>query len=191
MIDWKQDLTEDQIIAAQHKGAPACLLAGPGTGKTKTLTHRVLSLVAQHAVLPEKILALTFTRVAAFQLREKLKEALSPLGISIPSVSTLHAFALRQLLRNSSQMENLRQPLRIADDWEERHIIQEDLKCDLAAHLKQIFPDVTQDIRKIQKLFHLLSADWETLKINADEQTRFCKDPKFKGAWRAHGEVFG
>lgn len=122
------DATSDQIQAIDHIGSHARLLAGPGTGKTKTLTRRVLSLILQHNADPESILLLTFTRLAAAQLKDEIKKVLEPLGKTIPQVSTLHSFALRQILYNSSRIDTLPRPIRIADDWEERYIIQEDLK---------------------------------------------------------------
>src|SRR3989339_2172941 len=121
-------LTPDQATAVHHTGVHARLLAGPGTGKTFTLTHRVLSLVLKENVDPENILLLTFTRLAARQLKEKLEEVLRPHKKAIPTVATLHSFALRQILCNSKIVDSLPSPLRIADGWEERNIILEDLK---------------------------------------------------------------
>ena len=118
------DSTPDQIVAIDHIGRHARLLAGPGTGKTKTLTRRVLSLVLQHGIEPETILLLTFTRLAARQLRKEIGSVLDPHGKSLPQISTLHSFALRQILFNSSRVDTLPRPIRIADDWEERFIIQ-------------------------------------------------------------------
>jgi len=154
--NWREGLSEDQLRAAEHFGDHARLLAGPGTGKTKTLTHRALMLILERAVNPSGLLSLTFTRVAASQLRAELRKVLAPAGKDLPRVSTLHSFALRQLLRNTTRIDALPQPLRIADDWEERWIILEDLKDTLK-----------RNVRQIRDLFRLLSADWETLR--ADE----------------------
>ena len=180
-MPWTEGLSEDQLDAAGHVGAHARLLAGPGTGKTRTLTRRALALVLVHDVEPQKILALTFTRVAAFQLRQKLQDTLEPLGIDTPRVSTLHSFALRQLLRNSNRIEALPTPLRIADDWEERHIIQEDIKARLER----------SRISEIKGLFDRLSADWETLNRDDPDWEEQFPDAAFLGAWRKHRGVFG
>ena len=180
-MPWREGLLVDQIRAAQHIGCHARLLAGPGTGKTRTLTRRVLALILNHSVGPRRILALTFTRVAAFQLRQEIQQALQPLGIETPRVSTLHSFALRQLLRNADRIETLPQPLRIADDWEERHIIREDIKVRLQR----------SRIGEIQDLFEQLSADWETLRRDTPDWETLFPDPAFLGAWREHRRVFG
>ncbi len=173
--------TSDQVKAIDHIGNHARLLAGPGTGKTKTLTCRVLSLVLQHNIDPETILLLTFTRLAAAQLRDKIKKVLEPLQKSIPQVSTLHSFALRQILFNSGKVDALPQPIRIADDWEERHIIQEDLKKIL--NLKQI--------SEVQDLINQLSTDWETLRIDEIGWEQQFPNPAFLGAWRSHKNQYG
>jgi DNA helicase-2/ATP-dependent DNA helicase PcrA len=88
---------------------------------------------------------------------------------------------LRQLLRSSDRVTALPQPVRIADDWEERNIVQEDLKA--ALQLRRI--------DDIQDLLHQLSADWQTLTAdNADWEKRF-PDPRFLAAWREHRRVYG
>lgn len=177
---WDEGLLDDQREAASHVGCHARLLAGPGTGKTLTLTRRVAYLVTEKGIPPNQILAVTFTRAAAFELRNRIADILGAQQTELPRVATLHAFALRQLLRNSRHIDWIPRPLRIADDWEERYIIMEDLKAILA-----------YDLETIRERFNLLSADWQTL--NADEENweeRFA-GPRFLGAWRQHREVFG
>src|SRR3954469_8252928 len=88
-----------QEIAIKHQGMAARLLAGPGTGKTWALTRRVVHLV-QSEVLPTEILVLAFTRAAVQEVRKRLRDELGPDAL-LPRVSTLHSFALRQLLRNA------------------------------------------------------------------------------------------
>lgn len=173
--------TQDQIKAIDHIGVHARLLAGPGTGKTKTLTSRVLSLILKHNVSPEKILLLTFTRLAAAQLKEEIKKVLSPFNKESPQVSTLHSFALRQIIHNTGRVDGLPKPIRIADDWEERHIIQEDLKKVLNLN----------KISEIQHLINQLSTDWETLRIDEIGWEKQFPNPAFLGAWNAHKNQYG
>lgn len=175
------DATSDQIEAIDHIGSHARLLAGPGTGKTKTLTRRVLSLILQHNADPESILLLTFTRLAAAQLKDEIKKVLEPLGKTIPQVSTLHSFALKQILHNSSRIDTLPRPIRIADDWEERSIIQEDLKKVLSL----------KEIGDVQNLINQLSTDWETLRIDEIGWEQQFPNPAFLGAWRSHKDQYG
>ena len=61
-----------QRVAASAPGGPLLIVAGPGTGKTRTLTHRIAYLCAELGVFPEHCLAITFTRRAAEELRSRL-----------------------------------------------------------------------------------------------------------------------
>ncbi|MHA1280060.1 MAG: ATP-dependent helicase [Candidatus Helarchaeota archaeon] len=174
---WDDQLLDKQRIAASHTGSHSRLLAGPGTGKTLVITRRILYLIQELSVAPDDILILTFTRAAAQELRNRIKDSL-PEDTPQPRIYTLHSFALRQLLLNSDKLDHLPSPLRIADDWEERHIIQEDLKTLLSLNR----------IRDVQELFNQLSADWQTLSA---ESGQFSPDPQFIGAWQEHRSLFG
>jgi len=179
-MQWDRNLLDDQKKAASHIGRHARLLAGPGTGKTLTLTRRAAYLVTEKEILPNQILAITFTRAAAYELRNRIADVLEGQQNELPRVSTLHSFALRQLLKNSYLIESIPRPLRIADDWEERNIILEDLKVILDYNLKTV-----------REKFSLLSADWQTLVADEEEWENRFPDPRFLGAWRQHREVFG
>ena len=176
---WDKDLLPDQRTAAAHTGNHARLLAGPGTGKTLTLTRRICFLVIERNISAESILALTFTRAAARELRQRVAKELGE--NRIPRISTLHSFALRQLLKNATKIRDLPQPLRIADDWEERNIVLEDLKALL--NLK--------GINDARDLLNKLSADWQSLTADkADWGERF-PNPRFLGLWREHRQIYG
>lgn len=126
-MEWCDNLLADQRAAAAHTGTHARLLAGPGTGKTLTLTRRICFLVLKKRIPPERVQAITFTRAAARELRQRVASALG--SDKLPRISTLHSFALRQLLKNSSRIAILPHPFRIADNWEERNVVHEDLKA--------------------------------------------------------------
>jgi uncharacterized protein (TIGR00375 family) len=87
-------LTPDQKRAVQTAARHVLTVAGPGTGKTHTLLARIRELLS-HGVAADKILAVTFTRRAAGQLRERL--ARDDTGGDIPRADTLHALALAAL----------------------------------------------------------------------------------------------
>jgi len=173
--------TPDQIRAIDHIGSHARLLAGPGTGKTKTLTHRVLSLILKHNQPSESILLLTFTRLAAGQLHSEIQKALEPYGKKVPHISTLHSFALQQILLNWRTVDTLPIPIRIADDWEERYVIEEDLKRYLNL----------PSIDDVKVLINQLSTDWETLRIEEDSWEKQFPNPQFLGAWHQHRGIYG
>ena len=161
--------------AAMH----ACMLAGPGTGKTLTLTRRILFLIGERGISPSEILVLTFTRAATAELRERIGEVLNNHEES-PHISTLHAFALRQLLENSGVVERIPNPVRVADDWEERYVILEDLKSRLAYKLNEV-----------RDRFLQLSSDWDTLEADNPAWDEMFPDSKFLGAWRDHRNIYG
>lgn len=64
-------LDEAQQAAVKHFGGPALVLAGPGSGKTTVMTHRIWRLIVQHKIPPEQILVITFTKLAAMQMKER------------------------------------------------------------------------------------------------------------------------
>lgn len=86
-------LDEEQRAAVTAPRGPVCVLAGAGTGKTRTITHRIAHLVGHGHVAPGQVLAVTFTARAAGELRTRLR-ALDAGGVQ---ARTFHAAALRQL----------------------------------------------------------------------------------------------
>ena len=86
-------LDDEQRAAAQAVSGPVCILAGAGTGKTRTITHRIAYGVHTGVYVPERVLAVTFTARAAGELRARL----AGLGVSGVQARTFHAAAMRQL----------------------------------------------------------------------------------------------
>ncbi len=93
------DLDDSQAAAALVESGPLLVGAGPGTGKTRTLTARVLHLLQEKSVAPENILCLTFSRKAADELRERLA-ASAPDQAGRLGISTFHAWGLDFLRRH-------------------------------------------------------------------------------------------
>ena len=178
-MSWYDDLLDGQNAAASHIGSHARLLAGPGTGKTLTMTRRVCFLVEEKNVPASEILAVTFTRAATQELRKRIEDELGE--DRSPAVSTLHSFALRQLLKNVASTTVLPQPLRLADDWEERHIILEDLKAMLRY----------QSIEDARERLQALASDWQTLTADEADWEKKHPDSAFLGTWREHRQIYG
>ena len=86
-------LDEQQRQAAETLLGPVCILAGAGTGKTRTLTHRIAHGVASGVYAPDRVMALTFTTRAAGELRGRLRG----LGAGGVAARTFHSAALAQL----------------------------------------------------------------------------------------------
>jgi DNA helicase-2/ATP-dependent DNA helicase PcrA len=86
-------LDPEQRTAAEAVTGPVCVLAGAGTGKTRTITHRAAYAVATGAVVPGAMLAVTFTARAAGEMRTRLRQ----LGVEGVQARTFHAAAMKQL----------------------------------------------------------------------------------------------
>ncbi|MGB8649494.1 MAG: UvrD-helicase domain-containing protein, partial [Mycobacteriales bacterium] len=91
--DLLEALDPEQREAAQAVKGPVCILAGAGTGKTRTITHRAAYAVRTGAVTPGGLLAVTFTARAAGEMRTRLRQ----LGADGVQARTFHAAAMKQL----------------------------------------------------------------------------------------------
>lgn len=173
-MSWEDGLTLEQKCAASAHCGHVRLLAGPGTGKTFVIKARVQYLIEELSVCPSEILIVTFTRRAVAELREKITPCI-PEGDKFPRISTLHGFALRQLLKNANLIDTLPKPLRVADDWEEDNIIIPDL-----------MGLMDKERKDVKKTLDAMSSDWNTLtdaELNAD--------PHLIAAWDLLRNVYG
>ncbi|MCV7336620.1 ATP-dependent DNA helicase UvrD2 [Mycobacterium senegalense] len=93
------DLDDEQREAVLAARGPVCVLAGAGTGKTRTITRRIAHLVAAGHVAPSQVLAVTFTARAAGEMRGRLRALGQQSGVNTAAVQavTFHAAARRQL----------------------------------------------------------------------------------------------
>jgi DNA helicase-2/ATP-dependent DNA helicase PcrA len=95
------DLDDEQREAVLAPRGPVCVLAGAGTGKTRTITHRIAQLVAAGHVAAGQVLAVTFTQRAAGEMRTRLRAlgaaAHTGSGVGMVQALTFHAAAHRQL----------------------------------------------------------------------------------------------
>ncbi|MEB3982179.1 ATP-dependent DNA helicase UvrD2 [Mycobacterium sp. 663a-19] len=90
-------LDDEQREAVLAPRGPVCVLAGAGTGKTRTITHRIAQLVAGGHVAAGQVLAVTFTQRAAGEMRSRLRALDTGAGVGAVQALTFHAAAHRQL----------------------------------------------------------------------------------------------
>jgi len=95
-VPWLRGLNPEQRTAVMHTDGPLLVLAGAGSGKTKTLVHRVVHLVRGHKVEPSRILVVTFTNKAADEMRERVR-AFAGDDAAAVIVSTFHSLGVRIL----------------------------------------------------------------------------------------------
>jgi len=113
-------LNQAQREVVLHQGPPLLVAAGPGTGKTRALTHRLAHLLARRGVPPEEILAVTFTRQAAGEMAARLQRLLPDLAaLERLTVKTFHALGHQILLE---QEDGGRE---VADEERRRSLIKE------------------------------------------------------------------
>ena len=108
-------LDADQRAAAVAEG-PLIVIAGPGSGKTRMLTHRIAHLVAERGVPAESCLAITFTRRAAAEMRERLARLLPADTGDVP-IRTFHALGL-DILKHCPQAAGLLPGFKVASEGE-------------------------------------------------------------------------
>jgi len=92
-------LNLEQKQAVTHKEGPLLVVAGAGTGKTRAITYRIAYLIDQEKILPEEILALTFTDKAAGEMEDRVNDLL-PIGYADLWILTYHSFCERILRRH-------------------------------------------------------------------------------------------
>lgn len=124
-----------QRVAASAPGGPLLIVAGPGTGKTRTLTHRIAYLCAELNVVPKQCLAITFTRRAAEELRARLSALLGPDGDDV-TVATFHSLGLA-ILRENAAAAGLPEMFRVAEEAE-REAARAEAGDDDTAYLKML-----------------------------------------------------
>ncbi|MDP1662339.1 MAG: UvrD-helicase domain-containing protein, partial [Phycisphaerales bacterium] len=109
-MDLLAGLNEAQRRAVEHDSGPLVVLAGPGTGKTRLIIHRVAHMILEKGVKPEQVVALTFTVKACEQMRQRLGELLAQGGpaaaaqANLVNVHTYHGFGHRLIRRFADRL---------------------------------------------------------------------------------------
>ena len=119
----RPELDEAQRSVVDHPGGPLLVLAGPGTGKTTTLVEAIVDRVERRGADPESVLALTFSRKAAEQLRDRVTAQLGR-TTSTTMCATFHSFAYG-LIRHYSPSGLYAGPLRLLSAPEQDVVLRE------------------------------------------------------------------
>jgi len=129
-MDILEGLNDAQIQAVKHTDGPLLILAGAGSGKTKTLTHRIAYLLQEQGVWPDEILAVTFTNKAAKEMRLRLGTLLGQDGSSrqfMAWMGTFHGICVR-LLKIDGAAIGIRHNFVIYDEDDRQGLIKQAMK---------------------------------------------------------------
>ena len=188
-IDYSKELNPDQLAAVTAEPGPALVIAGAGSGKTRTLTYRVAYLV-ENGIAPEQILLLTFTNKAAKEMLYRV-ENLLPFDLSQLWGGTFHAIGNRLLHRHASTV-GLKADFTILDREDAKDLISacfSSLGLDVKDKKDKLFPkpDAILELFSFaantqQTLEHLTSTSFshlaEYLDLLVQLQKTFCQRKK-------------
>lgn len=125
-IDFKNDLNAQQYLAATSDARHLRIIAGAGTGKTRTLTYRLAYLLTRGDIYPSQIVAITFTNKAANEMKDRTRKILEDNGMNVggtPLICTFHSFCVRflrqELVRHFKGFTN---SFAIADDLDQKAV---------------------------------------------------------------------
>jgi DNA helicase-2/ATP-dependent DNA helicase PcrA len=122
-----KELNAQQQKAVTASDGPVLVLAGPGSGKTRVLTHRVAWLVLERDAAPWSIMAVTFTNKAAREMRERLEELLGASSARRLTLGTFHATCAR-ILRREAETAGIARDYAIFDSDDQLRLIKQVIK---------------------------------------------------------------
>ena len=148
----KKVLNNEQYLSVTHIDGPSLILAGAGSGKTRVITYKIAYLI-YCGILPEKILAVTFTNKAANEMKERVKELVKS-DKRDPLVTTFHSLGLKILINEITKL-NYRDKFSIYDENDTEKLLKEVL-----AELK--FPKDKYNIKLLKYEISLIKMDKDT-----------------------------
>jgi len=170
-------LNAAQADAVQTASGPLLILAGAGSGKTKTLTHRIAYLIENEKIWPNQILAVTFTNKAAKEMRQRLSVLLNQDGSSrsfMPWMGTFHGICVR-LLRIEGDAIGIARNFVIYDEDDRRGLIKQAMK-QLSLSEKEI---------KAQSISAAISTSKNEM-TNPDEYSQIASSPYQKNVAKVY-----
>lgn len=165
-------LNDQQKKAVEHTDGPLLVFAGAGSGKTRVITYRIANLIHKGASDPENILAITFTRKAASEMKQRVKKILSNLSEKeikfrgrLPWIGTFHSFGAH-ILHKDGKHVGISPGYSIYDP------------NDAISLIKSIMEEMNIDKKQFQpkSIFNTISSAKNEM-ITADEYPRFAQGP--------------
>lgn len=150
------NLNEQQKAAVLAVEGPVMVFAGAGSGKTRTLTYRVAYMIDACNIKPYNILAITFTKKATNEMKERLIELIGPFAYDV-TISTFHSLCARILRKEITHLGYARN-FNILDEEEQLKVINDVLKENNID--KKKYPGrYMQRVIKFSKSFNVLPED--------------------------------
>ncbi len=142
-------LNPQQREAVEAVDGPVLILAGAGSGKTRVITHRIAYLIEERGVVPDSILAVTFTNKAAAEMAERVDKLLGHSSLAKPLLSTFHSFCVRLLRRDIEALriktangdEGLTRTFAIYDESDQQSLVKQVMRR-MGLDDKQLTPRV-------------------------------------------------
>jgi len=125
MHNLKNLLNNEQYEAVNHIDGPSLILAGAGSGKTRVITYKIANLI-NNGISPDKILAVTFTNKAAYEMKERITKIINKKRISV-LVTTFHSLGVR-ILKNEINKLGYREKFSIYDENDCKKILKDIIK---------------------------------------------------------------
>jgi len=147
-MDILSELNQSQREAVETIEGPLLILAGPGSGKTKVITHRIAYLIKTCGVSPHRIMAVTFTNKASREMQERL-EILVGQAIEKITLGTFHAICAR-ILRQEGKVIGLNSKFTIYDEDDQLSLIKQSIQ-EVGLDPKQYAPKAVQSAIKFAK----------------------------------------
>ncbi len=116
-------LNDVQSAAVRHSDGAVLIFAGAGSGKTRVLTHRIVYLLRELRIAPDRILAVTFTNKAAGEMKSRLQGMVGPIARDV-WVGTFHAMCVR-ILRRDGKRIGIGPSFAVIDESDQRQLIKE------------------------------------------------------------------
>jgi DNA helicase-2/ATP-dependent DNA helicase PcrA len=159
---WEKGLNPEQKKAVLQTEGPVLILAGAGSGKTKTLTHRIAYLIAEKGVSPQNILAVTFTNKAASEMRDRLEKLLAEAAEEsdeptsfrgMPHMGTFHAICAKILRRDIAKIPGYDTRFNIVDADDQISLVKKAMK-ELEINPEQVKPrSILESISRAKSSF--------------------------------------
>src|SRR3989344_4680270 len=128
-------LNSKQKEAVKHSAGPALVLSGPGSGKTRVITHRIAYLINEEGVKPSQIIAVTFTNKASNEMRGRLKNLIGKESFDL-WVGTFHS-TCSKILRANGKFLGISPKFLIYDESDSLRLVK-DILIELNIDLKQV-----------------------------------------------------